>query len=174
MLEAIEFALMLAPGRIKRFGRDLDLEEFISKFHRLSPPEQERLSPVVRKWLPKSARLADGPQPTSVRERIDQWLASADHEQKGVVVDAGGVAAVKQRYSLLPVGIKQVIGDFHRGEAVSVFNENSQLLGVGVVAYSAEEIRQIRGRHSSLISDKLPDERGRAVIHSERLHLLEP
>jgi predicted amidohydrolase len=173
VLEAIEFALKLAPARIRRFGRDLDLEEFIPKFNRLSQPEQERLGPVVRKWLPETAKL-DGHPPITIRERIQQWLSSADRDHKGVIVDAGGVAAVKKHYSLLPVGITSVVGDFGRGEAISIFDEERQLIGAGVVAYSSEEIRQIRGRHSSLITDKLPDDRGRAVVHSERLVLIGP
>ena len=96
------------------------------------------------------------------------WLKHPDRLRCALIVDRGAVTAVKNGYSLLPVGIVSVIGDFHRGDAVAVLTEDQQVLGAGITAYSSDEIREIRGRHSSLIGDKLRDEHGRAIIQATK------
>lgn len=62
-------------------------------------------------------------KPMSARS---QWMA--DHLQlKGkLVIDEGAVEAVRKGKSLLPVGVKAVIGDFLRGEIIQVVDQNEQ------------------------------------------------
>src|SRR5699024_10502997 len=62
-------------------------------------------------------------KPMSARS---QWMA--DHLQlKGkLVIDEGAVEAVRKGKSLLPVGVKAVIGDFLSGEIIQVVDQNDK------------------------------------------------
>ena len=46
--------------------------------------------------------------------------------------------------SLLPVGVVEVLGEFDAGDAVEVALDDGPI-GKGIVNYSAEELRQIKG-----------------------------
>jgi glutamate 5-kinase len=71
------------------------------------------------------------------------------------------------------VGITDVIGEFDREEVVSIFNEVGEYTGAGITAYSSEDIKQIRGQHSSLIGEILSYDYGQAIVESRSI-LLSP
>ena len=77
-----------------------------------------------------------------------QWMA--DHLQlKGkLVIDEGAVEAVRKGKSLLPVGVKAVIGDFLRGEIIQVVDQNDKEICRGMINYGSDESRRIMGLHS--------------------------
>ncbi|AMC36000.1 glutamate 5-kinase [Janthinobacterium sp. B9-8] len=73
-----------------------------------------------------------------------QWIA--DHLQlKGsVVLDAGAVRALRlQGSSLLPIGVKEALGDFLRGDVVSCVDASGVEIARGLANYSAAETRRI-------------------------------
>ncbi|AZN37115.1 glutamate 5-kinase [Iodobacter ciconiae] len=73
-----------------------------------------------------------------------QWIA--DHLQlKGsVVLDAGAVRALRlQGSSLLPIGVKEALGDFLRGDVVSCVDASGLEIARGLANYSAAETRRI-------------------------------
>ncbi len=84
-------------------------------------------------------------KPMSARS---QWMA--DHLQlKGkLVIDEGAVEAVRKGKSLLPVGVKAVIGDFLRGEIIQVVDQNDKEICRGMINYGSDESRRIMGLHS--------------------------
>jgi glutamate 5-kinase len=73
-----------------------------------------------------------------------QWIA--DHLQlKGsVVLDAGAVRALRLHgSSLLPIGVKEALGDFLRGDVVSCVDSTGLEIARGMANYSAAETRRI-------------------------------
>jgi glutamate 5-kinase len=84
------------------------------------------------------------------------WLKYAKPSQGAVIVDAGAARALREGgTSLLPVGIVEVEGEFEAGDAVSV-RVDGGVVGKGIASYSADELRQVKGRKSSEIREILP------------------
>jgi glutamate 5-kinase len=109
------------------------------------------------------------PKPTRIK-RQKRWLAYVSRARGQLVLDEGGVKAVKTgRVSLLPAGIKEVKGRFQPGDLVEVLAPDGEILGRGRTAYGAEEVAKIKGLKSGRIAEILgrkgPDE----VIHRDNL-----
>lgn len=97
------------------------------------------------------------------------WIAFATAPQGSLVVDHGAVRALVERgSSLLPVGVTEVLGDFHDGVAVNVVGPDHHLVARGLVAFDAAEIRAIAGRPTG----QLDQARRRPVVHRDSLVVL--
>jgi len=87
------------------------------------------------------------------------WLKYAKPSHGRVLVDAGAEHALRERgTSLLPVGVVDVHGDFQAGDAVEVSAADGEVraIGKGIVNYSAEELRRIKGLKSTEVRELLP------------------
>ncbi|MFP3649118.1 PUA domain-containing protein, partial [Paraburkholderia sp. SIMBA_054] len=70
-------------------------------------------------------------------------------------VDAGAARALKSGKSLLPAGVREIDGQFERGDTVAVLNEDGREIARGLIAYDAEDARKIAGHKSDEISEIL-------------------
>ena len=87
------------------------------------------------------------------------WLKYAKPTHGRVLVDAGAAAALRERgTSLLPVGVVEVVGEFSAGDAVevTVADDNGGPIGKGIVNYSAEELRRIKGLNTARVRELMP------------------
>jgi glutamate 5-kinase len=84
-------------------------------------------------------------------------------------VDAGAVKALKSGKSLLPAGVKEIEGQFERGDTVAVLNEDGREIARGLIAYDAEDARKIAGHKSDEISAILGYDARAAMIHRNDL-----
>ncbi|MCC5969378.1 MAG: glutamate 5-kinase [Pararhodobacter sp.] len=101
--------------------------------------------------------------PQAARKR---WIAAM--KPRGVLrVDAGAVAALRQGKSLLPAGVVAVEGRFGRGEPVALEGPEGAALGLGLVRYTADEARLIRGRRSGEIEAVLGYPGRAALVHRD-------
>jgi glutamate 5-kinase len=84
------------------------------------------------------------------------WLRYAKPARGRLTVDAGAERALRERgTSLLPVGVVEVEGEFEAGDAVEVRCEN-RLVGKGIAAFSAGELRRVRGLKTDEVRKLLP------------------
>jgi glutamate 5-kinase len=84
------------------------------------------------------------------------WLKYAKPTRGRVLIDAGAARALREGgTSLLPVGVIEVSGDFHAGDAVDVAYDG-ELVGKGISNYSAAELRRVHGLKSSEVRTVLP------------------
>ena len=84
------------------------------------------------------------------------WLKYAKPSHGSLTVDTGAERALRDRgTSLLPVGVVDVEGEFQAGDAVLVRADGRQI-GKGIVNYSAEELRRIKGMKSDEVRQVLP------------------
>jgi glutamate 5-kinase len=91
------------------------------------------------------------------------WLKYAKPVRGQVLVDAGAARALREGgTSLLPVGVVEVSGEFDAGDAVEVAHDGD-VVGKGISAYSAAELRGVRGLKSSEIRKRLPRASDEAV-----------
>ncbi len=87
------------------------------------------------------------------------WLKYAKPTTGRLAVDAGAESALRERgTSLLPVGVVDVEGEFAAGDAVEVraAGGNGRPIGKGIVNYSSEELRRIKGLKSAAVRELLP------------------
>ena len=84
------------------------------------------------------------------------WLKYAKPTHGRLVIDEGAERALRERgTSLLPVGVVEVEGEFEAGDAVEV-RCDGRAVGKGIVAYSAEELRRIKGMKTEAVREVLP------------------
>ena len=84
------------------------------------------------------------------------WLRYAKPARGRVTVDDGAEQALRERgTSLLPVGVVEVEGDFEAGDAVEV-RCGGRPVGKGIVGYSANELRRIKGLKTDEVRKLLP------------------
>jgi glutamate 5-kinase len=92
-----------------------------------------------------------------------QWLAGALTVAGTLTVDDGAVRALRAGSSLLPVGVREVAGDFRRGDAVSIHGPDGVEIGRGLAEYGCDEAAAITGCRSEDIEERL-GYRGRSVM----------
>jgi len=125
------------------------------------------------------AKIADGEQlgtlvvpaaePLVARK---QWLASQLNLSGKLVLDDGAVEVLKHSGgSLLAVGVVLVEGDFHRGDVVACVDRRGTEVARGLVNYSAEESKKIRGQPSEQIEVLLGYVDESELIHRDNLVL---
>jgi glutamate 5-kinase len=95
-----------------------------------------------------------------------RWIASM--KPRGVLhVDAGAAKALAVGKSLLPAGVTAVEGRFGRGEPVRIIGPGGEDLGLGLVRYTADEAKIIRGERSDRIEALLGYPGRAALVHRD-------
>jgi glutamate 5-kinase len=109
------------------------------------------------------------PEGRSARKR---WIAGSLQPQGRLIVDPGAARALAQGSSLLPAGVREMAGNFARGDAVEVLGMEGVALARGLSAYASTDAARIIGHRSEEI-EALLGWRGRdEIIHRDDLVLL--
>ena len=100
----------------------------------------------------------------------EHWILYRSSPKGQVVVDDGAFLAIQNKHtSLLPKGIVGVNGDFMAASVVDVVSTSGELCGRGVVNYSSDEIKLIKGLKTSEIETILHYKDYDEVIHANNL-----
>lgn len=99
-----------------------------------------------------------------------RWVAFFHHAQGRLTVDDGAREALLNRgKSLLPVGIREVSGDFSSGDLVEILDLAGHPIAQGLSEYSSAELRLLKGLKSEKIRELLGAEAPGEVIHRDNL-----
>jgi glutamate 5-kinase len=110
-----------------------------------------------------------GTERLSSRKR---WIGYSLTPLGVVVVDDGAARAIwKGGKSLLPSGVVAVEGEFDMGAPVVVRTAGGNAVATGLVNYSADQIRRIKGLNTRNIRDALGQRPYDEVIHRDNLVL---
>jgi len=110
---------------------------------------------------------------TSKLDSRKRWMLSGLCVQGRLVVDSGAALALKkQNRSLLAAGIRQIEGEFDRGDIVDIYDAEGSHLGCGLVNYSSGEVSLIKGAHSGKIATLLGVDYGPEVVHRNNLAVI--
>lgn len=102
-----------------------------------------------------------------------QWLAGHLQMRGELVLDQGAINVLKtQGSSLLAVGVKDVIGQFSRGDMVICVDDNGQEIARGLINYNSFEANKIKGYATSKIADVLGYIDEAELIHRDNLVVL--
>jgi glutamate 5-kinase len=101
-----------------------------------------------------------------------QWMADHLQLRGAVVVDAGAVLKVRDEgKSLLPIGVTEVDGDFHRGDVIAVRTAAGLEIARGLANYASGEARLIARKPSSQIAGLLGFANEPELIHRDNMVL---
>ena len=96
-----------------------------------------------------------------------QWIAFHSKTEGAITIDNGAVLAlINNGKSLLPAGVTKVNGNFTAGEVVEVTSFEGQLIGKGIVNFSAKELKKIQGYSTEYIK-KIVQTDYQEVIHRD-------
>jgi glutamate 5-kinase len=99
-----------------------------------------------------------------------RWLGYTARPRGRLVVDAGARAAVEKRgRSLLPIGVIQVTGTFHKGDVVALTDAEGAEFARGLSNYSAEDANRIRGLRTEQIGEALGAVPYEEIVHRDNL-----
>ncbi len=174
-LDSLEWALLIDNRYVKKFLNNLKKND--PRFLSLTISEQRRFveitnSCAIGRELRTNINTTLGKKVVHHRGRVysTDELDPVD-KSRGIKIDQGALEVLRRRFNLLPVGIVDTIGEFDREEIVSIFDENGQYIGKGITVYSAEDIRKIKGQHSSHIGEILSYEYGIYVMLTRSIRL---
>ena len=98
------------------------------------------------------------------------WLSSFGSSCGTLTLDDGASEAItKKGRSVLPVGIKEVEGEFNRGDLITCLNSDSKELARGLCNFSSEELKKIRGLNSKDLHETLGYASEEEAIHRNNL-----
>ncbi len=106
--------------------------------------------------------------PVAARKR---WIAGALEPRGAFIIDHGAARALAAGKSLLPAGITAVEGEFDRGDAVRIRDEEGRELGRGLTAYARADAERIIGHQSHEIARILGFEGRAEMIHRDDMAL---
>lgn len=103
----------------------------------------------------------------------EKWLVDQLRPEGTVHLDEGAARAlIAHKTSLLPVGIKFVMGEFVRGDVVGCIAPDGTEVARGLVNYSSSELRLIKGLHTEEIHKVLGFENQPEAVHRDNLVML--
>ena len=108
-------------------------------------------------------------------ESRKRWMLGRvkDSHWGEIVVDDGAIRALsEQSVSLLPAGVKDVRGEFQRGDIIYITGEGGQRIACGIANYTSADVARIRGFRSNQITGILGYQYGQEVVHRNNLVLL--
>jgi len=101
-----------------------------------------------------------------------QWMADHLQMRGAVVIDDGAVIKLREEgKSLLPIGVVEVQGEFHRGDVIAVHSSAGGEVARGLANYSSAEARLIARKPSSQIAGLLGYVAEPELIHRDNLVL---
>ena len=100
------------------------------------------------------------------------WLAYSATDKGSVAIDAGAAKALKEGKSLLAVGIREVGGEFERGETLAIKDASGRALARGITNYSSAELTLIKGRKSEEIEAVLGYKYEDEALHIDNIALI--
>ncbi len=124
-------------------------------------------------------RLVDGESigtaliaPTQKLAARKQWMVDHLQLRGAVLVDSGAAHKVRDEgKSLLPIGVIEVQGEFHRGDVIAVRGPDGTELARGLANYGSSEARLIARRPSSEFEKLLGYTAESELIHRDNLVL---
>jgi glutamate 5-kinase len=123
---------------------------------------------AIRAKSARSTRFFASDTPAGARKR---WIGGVLHPLGVLVIDDGAVRALKRGSSLLPAGVRQIDGQFARGDAVIVRDQKGREIARGLIAYNAADAERIAGKQSLEI-EAILGYRGRdEMIHRDDMTL---
>lgn len=102
-----------------------------------------------------------------------RWIAYAGLSEGSIQVDNGAAKALlEEGKSLLAKGIIATEGTWERKEIVRIINVFGEEIARGVAELSSNEVQKVKGLHSKILLELIPDFEGEEVVHRNNMTLM--
>jgi glutamate 5-kinase len=102
-----------------------------------------------------------------------RWISDSLNFKGRITINKKAAKAlIENGSSLLPVGVTEILGEFHKGDMVLINDENNQKIATGVISYNSTIARSIIGRNSSEIKKIIHGNFVEELIHRDNLALV--
>lgn len=99
------------------------------------------------------------------------WISGGLETHGSLIIDGGAVKALHDGKSLLPAGVRDIEGQFQRGDAVLIKGPKGEEIGRGLIAYDLADAKLIAGRNSREIAAILGYSGRTEMIHRDDMAL---
>ncbi|MCF6326148.1 MAG: glutamate 5-kinase [Devosiaceae bacterium] len=97
------------------------------------------------------------------------WILGTLEISGSIHIDDGAALAISKGKSLLPVGVKNISGDFDRGDAVSIIDPKNIEIARGLVSMNQTEASKAMGKKSEAIMGMFGYMNRTELVHSDNL-----
>lgn len=112
------------------------------------------------------------PQPKSLVPK-KRWIGFSSKPTGSIRVDQGASTAIKKGgCSLLAIGVLEVIGEFGKGDIISIIDPSGSEIARGLSNYNTAQVKMIRGCHSDRIAQILGHCPYQEIIHRDNLTVI--
>ena len=103
-----------------------------------------------------------------------RWIGFTVKPKGKIYIDEGALSALQKKgKSLLPSGVVKIEGKFIKGDVVSIVDVGEKReVARGLMNYSADEVRKVKGLRTSLIKKTLGSKPYDEIIHRDNMVLL--
>ena len=102
-----------------------------------------------------------------------QWMVDHLKLRGAVVIDAGAVLKLREGgKSLLPIGMVEVQGEFHRGDVIAVLDASGTAVARGLANYASSEARLIAKKPSTELEKILGFSGEPEMIHRDNMVII--
>lgn len=108
--------------------------------------------------------------PAAARKR---WILGSLEVAGTITIDDGAAKALSAHKSLLPIGVTKVVGDFSRGDALSIVTQDNTELARGLAGMNSKDAKLALGKKSKAIIGMFGAENRTELIHADNLVLLQ-
>lgn len=99
-----------------------------------------------------------------------QWIAFGRGPDGTILVDDGAHRAlVEKKKSLLPIGVREVRGEFAEGDTVAIADLEGKEFARGLCNFTSAELRLVAGHKSSDLSEILGHHSPETAVHRDNL-----
>lgn len=99
-----------------------------------------------------------------------RWIGYTVQPRGHLVLDDGARRAVERGgRSLLPAGVVDAVGHFHKGDVVALVDGAGQEFARGLTNYTSEDVRRIKGLHTHDIASALGHCPYEEIIHRDNM-----
>ena len=100
------------------------------------------------------------------------WLSGIVNTKGSLIINENAVIAIRNNASLLAVGVMAIQGNFIKGDAVFIMDENLNHIANGVVNYSSAEAKKILQKNSLQIKNIFGHEAKPELVHVDNIVII--
>ena len=96
-----------------------------------------------------------------------KWIIGSVSPKGDLIIDDGAKKALRNGKSLLAAGIREVIGNFKKGDHIRILDKSNKECARGLSSFSSDEVKKILGQHSKEIEKILGYIAKSEVVHKD-------
>jgi len=112
-------------------------------------------------------------KPQTRMPAVKRWIAYGAAVKGSIQVNEGAKKAILEGYSLLPVGVTQVVGIFNGGDVVSIEDEKHVEFARGTPNFNSSQLNLIKGLQVTEVHRKIGADKPKEIIEHRNIHLIE-